>query len=598
MPRRVEMVTTDCFDAYGGSELLEMLREDHPLTRELLARLKCFVRVGDGAWFMCSSGPTCTANGGVVGVWNVNGYDALLDYLPRMGRSVLEVPAIKQHMVVEKGEKKLWDKCMKYMNRGSAKSQADHLRGPKFGLTRYDFVELTDQNAALLCFSNGMVFDARACDVRKAQPEDYITKTIGVSSDELDAMTDAQAQEFVEKVLAPVFHPSIETLYSVLDILALTTFGCAKGCEKIFLLYGRGRNFKTKLTELMSAMLGGDHFKSINHSQVTSKGHDDKNPYLAGTSGARLVSMSELSKNDVLIWDKMKTVCSSTPINVRYLYQGKKDDKQMSFGRTYWPLVDSNFLPGIDGIGSKSEQYGSLIDRAVVIPFNNNFVDSEADNYIEQPADVCAAVGDSQFGENYKAVMLKVLVVRFLKMKDRGKGEGGPIIGEDGKLVGGKLNLRDLSDQIQTETGAYVDRLFDKDGKLCPLNDFELQKFRNQLEKMSNLSGMHNAPMVRSNAQRLPDDSSLSAGKDCILGHENSLENDSALLKKSFNPEQWRKVRLVGYELIMAELGLKKMPTFNGERGADGSQGKCMSGRFKTYEGSDQKYWLVYKTPE
>ena len=35
-----------------------------------------------------------------------------------------------------------------------------------------------------------------------------------------------------------------------------------------------------------------------------------------------------------------------------------------------------------------------------------------------------------------------------------------------------------------------------------------------------------------------------------------------------------REVRLVGYELIMAELALKKMPKFNGERGADGSQGK------------------------
>ena len=418
-------------------------------------------------------------NGGVVGVWNVNGYDALLDYLYRMGRSVLEVPAIKQHMV-EKGEKKLWDKCMKVFNRGSAKSKADHLRGPAFGLTRYDFVELTDQNAALLCFSNGMVFDVRACDVRKAQPGDYISKTIGVSSDELDAVADAQAQEFVEKVLVPVFRSSIETLYSVLGILALATFGCARGCEKIFLLYDRGRNFKTKLIKLVSAMLGGDHFKRINHCQVTSKGHDDKNPYIAGTSGARLVSMSELSKNDVLIWDKMKTVCSNTPINVRYLYQGKKDDKQMSFGRTFWPVIDSNFLHGIDGIGSKIEQYGSLIiDRAVVIPFSNNFVDSEADNYIEQPAEICAAVGDSQFRENYKSVMLKVLVVRFLKMKDRGEGEGGPHIGEDGKLVGGKLNLRNLSDQIQAEICAYVDRLFDKDGKRCPLNDFELQKFRN-----------------------------------------------------------------------------------------------------------------------
>ena len=65
MPRWVEKVATDGFDAYG-QELLEIFNEDRPLTRELLARLKCFVHVGDGAWFMCSSGPTSTANGGMV----------------------------------------------------------------------------------------------------------------------------------------------------------------------------------------------------------------------------------------------------------------------------------------------------------------------------------------------------------------------------------------------------------------------------------------------------------------------------------------------------------------------------------------------------
>ena len=353
-------------------------------------------------------------------------------------------------------------------------------------------------------------------------------------------VTDDQAKAFVKEILEPVFRPNDATLNSVLGILALAAFGYTKGSEKIFLLCGCGCNFKTKLMELMRAVLGGDHFMSINHSQVTSKSHDDKNPYLAGTNGARFVSMSELSKNDVLHWDKLKTVCSNGPINVIYLYQGKKDEKQMSSLRTFWQFIDSNFLPGVDGIGGKDEQESSLINRKVVIPFPNDFVDSEADNYVEQPAEICAAVGDSQFGENHKAVMIKVLLVRLIMMTTRGGdgGDVGPRIGADGKLAGGWLNLCDLSDQIQAETRAYVDRLFDKSGKLCPLNDFELQKFRNQLEKMSNLSDVHNAPMVRSNAQRLPDESSLNAWKDRILGHENSLENNSALLKKSFNPEQ------------------------------------------------------------
>ena len=222
----------------------------------------------------------------------------------------------------------------------------------------------------------------------------------------------------------------------------------------------------------------------------------------------------------------MKTVCSDGPINVRYLYQGKKDEKQMSFLCTFWPFIDSNFLPGMEGIGGKDEQYSSLIDRAVVIPFPNNFIDSEADNYVEQPAEICAAVGDSQFGENHKAVMMKVLLVRVIVMttRDGDGGDVGPRIGADGKLAGGKLKLCDLSDQIQAETRAYADRLFDKSGKLCPLNDFELNKFRYQLAQMSNLEDMRDAPMVRDDAGHLPEDSSLSAWKDRIIGHENSLK--------------------------------------------------------------------------
>ena len=124
--------------------------------------------------------------------------------------------------------------------------------------------------------------------------------------------------------------------------------------------------------------------------------------------------------------------------------------------------------------------------------------------------------------------------------RDGDGGDVGPRISADGKLAGGKLKLCDLSDQIQAEPRVYVDRLFDKSGKLCPLNDFELQKFRNQLEKMSNLSDVHNAPMVRSNAQRLPDDSSLSAWKDRILGHENSLETTLLCSRRVSTPSNAR----------------------------------------------------------
>ena len=69
-------------------------------------------------------------------------------------------------------------------------------------------------------------------------------------------MADDQADTFVKEILEPFFHPNDATLNSVLSILALAAFGYAKGSEKIFLLCGCGRNFKTKLMELMRAVLG------------------------------------------------------------------------------------------------------------------------------------------------------------------------------------------------------------------------------------------------------------------------------------------------------------------------------------------------------
>ena len=77
-----------------------------------------------------------------------------------MATAALEVPAIKTHME-QHGEKGPWGKCMKQLDGSEFSSHRTFMSDPRFKFSQYDFVERLNQNAALLCFSDGKVFDVR-----------------------------------------------------------------------------------------------------------------------------------------------------------------------------------------------------------------------------------------------------------------------------------------------------------------------------------------------------------------------------------------------------------------------------------------------------
>ena len=72
----------------------------------------------------------------------------------------------------------------------------------------------------------------------------------------------------------------------------------------------------------------------------------------------------------------------------------------------------------------------------------------------------------------------------------------------------------------------------------------------------------------------------------------------TALLKYSRNNDtrfEWQKITEEGYELIMKELGLKKVTAYSGQRDGD-ARGPCMSGWVKKTtmpDGSEKECWLV-----
>lgn len=609
VPKWTTAIEEGGYLAYGDAQLvIGIFTEAHPLTRRCAQLLSRFISTGD-VWYGCPSAEVEIACG-VRGVWqSFSVADSMKSHMCKWARDVLQLPAIKE-CLSRSSDKAAFGKCMSYFNKVPTMSQhVELLKGHQFThLIDYGFEWKLDQNSSLTCFADGMVFDLRTfAPARQAQPEDLISKPLGVSWSAVQAVTDAQVDYLVDVILKPIFRnanedPDDETLFSVLDILSLAVFGFARLIEKMFLLHGSGRNGKSTLMGLIKALLGPKSFLTLDHSQLTSKtkAEDEKNPYLSKTRGARMVAMHEPSKGTQLQWDLMKKLSSNDPIQARCLHQGTVADStdSMSFQRTFWNFILSNYLLPISGLGSAAEARASIESRMLVIKFPNNFENRELPNFTEPPnPNPVSATG---FIENNKAVLMKVLLNRMAEMRGRSEDDGGPRIGPDGGLVGGSLRRSDLSDSIQHATTEYIDELFKNgDGSTCPLNEFEMSAFKAQLSAISNLEDMRNDPVTLNSP--IPDHSFTGAWKERIFGRANPMINESAILKKSSNNRadraKWYEITAEGYELIMAECGLKKKQNVSGARDGNGGRGRTMSFWYKQYEGSDQKYWLVYRAP-
>ena len=622
VPEWVALVTLKGYAAKGGPLLLAMFEPGnraHPLVRHITQRICRFVHAGKGQWYVNPS-VDAPASGGVIGVWSTQGgMDALADYVGRWATEVLELSEIEKFIHDYSDEKRLHAKCLKQFNFENAMRHVKCLQGPSYGLTTYDFELRLDQNHLLTCFSEGMVFDAGNGTICQAEPDDFISRTLGVAWSAVQAVTSDAADQFTTTILEPMFTrpdmPDGETLGSVLDIMALMVLGYAKRTEKFLIFYGSGRNGKSMIVDLLSCLLGSESlFTAVDHAYVTSEHKTTKgsaDAYLAGTNGTRMVSMTELPKGAKLQWDSMKMFSSNDKIKARNLYQGRDaaDRKAMSFNRTFWPVLSTNYQPSINGLGSQEEADQSIKDRVVLVHFPNNFKDPEAENYVAPPNP--NPVANPGFADNHTAVFMKVLHRRWLGMRARSEAQRGPRIVHGGELL--PFGLSDMSTRIQQVTNEWRDKLFESNnGSLCPLNDYEMQRFEQQLAAISNFEDMSGHPKERGR-QIAGLYVNLAVLKHRIFGKKHDARQGSmvpyssapvgddhttALLKHSRNNGtrfEWQKITEEGYELIVKELGLKKVTAYSGQRDGD-ARGTCMSGWAKKTampDGSEKECWLV-----
>lgn len=184
-----------------------------------------------------------------------------------------------------------------------------------------EFEKSIDANKYLLCFKNGVV-DFKQNVFRDGYPEDYITKTTGISYEEYDENNKKMGQigkeiiEFMEKLF-----PVSDLNKYMWDHLASCLIGVNKN-QTFNVYHGSGSNGKSILTDLMTHTLG-DYKGTVPITLVT-----DKRPSIGGTSsevmqlkGIRYAVMQEPSKGAKLNEGILKELTGGDPLQARALFQ-------------------------------------------------------------------------------------------------------------------------------------------------------------------------------------------------------------------------------------------------------------------------------------
>ena len=183
-----------------------------------------------------------------------------------------------------------------------------------------DFIRNMDANPYLMCFSNGVV-DFKNKTFRQGYPQDYITKTTGISYVPFNQSVNAcnNTAEEIHTFMKQLF-PQEELCRYMWDHLASCLIGIKK--EHAFNIYrGSGSNGKSILTDLMSQGLG-EYKGTVPITLVT-----EKRNAIGGTSseviqlkGIRYAVMQEPSKDAVINEGIMKELTGGDPIQARALY--------------------------------------------------------------------------------------------------------------------------------------------------------------------------------------------------------------------------------------------------------------------------------------
>jgi len=183
------------------------------------------------------------------------------------------------------------------------------------------FLEKIDTNPYLLCFTNG-IFDFKEGVFRDGRPEDYMGICTNIpyrpiAYYEKNAPNDLKnIREFIEMLF-----PVKELRDYMWEHLASCLIGT--NSNQTFNIYtGTGANGKSKLVELMGAILG-DYKGTVPITLITQKRNTigSTSSEVAQLIGKRLAVMQEPSKGDRINEGIMKEITGGDPIQARALFK-------------------------------------------------------------------------------------------------------------------------------------------------------------------------------------------------------------------------------------------------------------------------------------
>lgn len=235
-----------------------------------------------------------------------------------------------------------------------------------------DFIDKIDTRPELLCFKNGVI-DFNAKTFRRGQPDDNLSKTTKIDYIPLDDEKHRTLIGEINDFMAQLF-PEPELRAYMWEHLASVLIGTNR--EQTFNIYiGGGSNGKSKLIELMSAVMG-EYKAVLPITAVTQKRAmiGGASPELAVLKGVRYAVMQEPTKGDRINEGILKEITGGDDMTARALFKNT-----ISFVPQFKLVVCTNVLFDI-----KSNDDGTW-RRIRLCPYKSKFCEDPKTDDPEEP---------------------------------------------------------------------------------------------------------------------------------------------------------------------------------------------------------------------
>lgn len=192
-----------------------------------------------------------------------------------------------------------------------------------------------DGNDSLLATKNGYLINLHSNQVRPLLKSDLITKVVNADYDE------SAISESWEKLVNTVFDGDCDVIDYFQTLAGYSITGLTNE-ELMVVLHGDGSNGKSTIQDTLKHIMG-DYSAALESESILRQKHARHSSEIAVLAGKRFVTTAELGVGRQLNEERIKTLTSGDPIQVRYMCRNPFD---MQSKLKLW--VSTNNLPIVD----------------------------------------------------------------------------------------------------------------------------------------------------------------------------------------------------------------------------------------------------------